>query len=142
MPNELQPKSKIRRVNNRVLSDDEALNYYQGMVEKYGTMCSEPYDEYVAPYKRLYGYYEKAVALCFNGNTYTCDYQVPKYYINKKSTKRNVGFPLDSMSITPAFNKVTVNLTEEDNEILFKEESKDLVASISTWADILKSNNK
>ena len=140
VPDELQPRSKVRRVNNRVLSDDEALDYYSHLVDKYGNICTEEYDSYSAPYKRLYGYYEKAVALYINGTTHVCDYRVPKYYINIVSSKRNVGFPLDSMSITPKFNKLTVNLTHEENEVLFAEESVDLVESIKIWADILKNS--
>ena len=35
------------------------------------------------------------------------------YFVDKPSAKRNTGYPLDSISIMPEFNKYFVDLTQE-----------------------------
>ena len=137
IPSSLQPSSFVRRVNGRVLGDLELQDYYTSLVNKYGTPSVTPYDEYKKPYKKLIGHYVKSVAICIAGNTYSCDYKVTKYFLNMAVEKLNPGFPMDSMSITPRFNKLTINLTDEENKILIAEENKPVTDAIAEWVEII-----
>lgn len=137
IPNDLQPGSMVRRVGGRVLGDKELQEYYTGLVNKYGTPSVAPYDEYTHPYKKLVGHYVKSVAICIGDKTYSCDYKVTKYFLNIAVDRLNPGFPMDSMSITPRFNKLTINLTDEENSVLIAEENKPVTDAIAEWVDII-----
>ena len=137
IPASLQPGSFIRRVNGRVLSDDEIITHYTALVEKYGTISNDMYDSYTGEYKKLVGRYIKSVAICIGEHTYSCDYDVTKYFLNKAMPILNPGFPMDSMSITPKFNKLTLNLTKEENATLIAEENKPVTDAIAEWVKII-----
>jgi len=46
--------------------------------------------------------------------------------------KRNVGYPLDSISITPEYDKYTVDLTAEENNLLNDKCNKEIYEFIVT----------
>ncbi len=107
VPDSIQPKTKVSRINGEKASDEEIIAYYKTLVEKYG------YEK--DGVKFLDGFYLKTIALGFENNIKCFQYKVHKLFTNKVLSQRNIGFPLDSMSITPEFNKYTVELTNEDN---------------------------
>lgn len=45
------------------------------------------------------------------------------YFVDKVCDKRNPGYPLDSISIVPKFNKYLVEMTEEEKRKLNEEEN-------------------
>ena len=47
------------------------------------------------------------------------------YFVGKACEKRNPGYPLDSISIIPKFNKYMLELTEDEKKIYKKENEKD-----------------
>lgn len=47
------------------------------------------------------------------------------YFVDKPCEKRNPGYPLDSISIMPEFNKYFVELTEEDKQKYKNKDNKD-----------------
>ena len=47
------------------------------------------------------------------------------YFIDKPCEKRNPGYPLDSITIVPEFNKYLVELTEEDKKAYKKKDNID-----------------
>ena len=49
------------------------------------------------------------------------------YFIDKVSSKRNPGYPLDSISINPKYNKYFVELTEEEKKDINEKVNDDLV---------------
>lgn len=49
------------------------------------------------------------------------------YFTDKPCEKRNEGYPLDSISIVPEFNKYLVELTEEDKKEYKKKDKIDNV---------------
>ena len=55
-----------------------------------------------------------------------CD-GVDFYFIDKVSSKRNPGYPLDSISINPKYNKYFVELTEEEKKDINEKVNDDLV---------------
>ena len=47
------------------------------------------------------------------------------YFVDTPSKKRNPGYPLDSISIIPEFNKYLVDLTEEEKNQYRKKDNID-----------------
>ena len=77
------------------------IEYYTKLVKEYGGKLTS---------KWVYGmavYNEKGK------NTYTWS-KDQFYFVDKPSKKRNPGYPLDSITIVPEFNKYLVELTEEE----------------------------
>lgn len=98
---EEQPGTHVRRVNGKELTDEEMIEYYTNLVKKHG-------DKLTA--KWVYG------MIIYNGKEskeYTWS-RNDLYLVAKPCEKRNLGYPLDSISIVPEFNKYLVELTEEE----------------------------
>lgn len=103
LPEEKQPGTHVRRVNGKELSDDEMIEYYLNLVNEYGGKLTA---------KWVYG------MVVYNGiekkeYTWSKDHF---YFINKQSEKRNKGYPLDSISFIPEYNKFLVEITEEERK--------------------------
>ena len=98
---EVLPGTHVRRVNGRELTDEEMIQYYTNLVKKHGEKLTE---------KWVYG------MVIYNGKEskeYTWS-RNDLYLVAKPCEKRNPGYPLDSISIAPEFNKYLVELTEEE----------------------------
>ena len=115
LPEEKQPGTYVRRINGKYLTDDEMIEYYTKLVKEYGGRLTA---------KWVYG------MAIYNGKeekTYTWS-KDHFYFIDKPSKKRNTGYPLDSITIVPEFNKYLVELTEkEKNEYKKKNNIKEVV---------------
>lgn len=101
LPEEKQPGTYVRRINGKYLTDDEMIEYYTKLVKEYGGRLTA---------KWVYG------MAIYNGKeekTYTWS-KDHFYFIDKPSKNRNTGYPLDSITIVPEFNKYLVELTEEE----------------------------
>lgn len=101
LPEEKQPGTHVRRLNGKVLTDDEMIEHYTKLVKEYGGKLTA---------KWVYG------MVIYNGNDKK-EYSWSKsnfYFIDKPLGKRNPGYPLDSISIIPKYNKYLVELTEEE----------------------------
>lgn len=105
LPEEQQPGTYVRRVNGKELTDDEMIEYYTNLVKNNGGQLTA---------KWVYG-----MVLYNNGKinklTWAKDHF---YFIDKPSKIRNNGYPLDSISIIPEFNKYFVELTPEEKRII------------------------
>lgn len=114
LPDEMQPKTHVRRVNGKELTDDEMIVYYTNLVKEYGGKLTA---------KWVYG-----MVICDNRGkkeySWTKDHF---YFLDKPCEKRNQGYPLDSISIIPEFNKYLVELTEEDKKQYKKKDNIDNV---------------
>lgn len=114
LPEDKQPGTHVRRVGGKELSDDEMIEYYTGLVKEYGGKLTA---------KWVYG------MVIYNGKErkeYTwCKSEF--YFVEKQCEKRNPGYPLDSISIVPKYNKYLVELTEEDKKESEKENSSEHV---------------
>ena len=111
---EEQPGTHVRRVNGKELSDDEMIEYYINFVHKYGGKLKA---------KWVFG----MVIYDENGaREYTWS-KSHFYLIDKASEKRNPGYPLNSISVEPQFNKYLVELTKEDKEKYKKKDNIDNV---------------
>ena len=103
LPDEIQPKTHVRRVNGKELTDDEMIVYYTNLVKEYGGKLTA---------KWVYG-----MVICVNNRKEEYSWTKENFYfVDKPCEKRNQGYPLDSISIIPEFNKYLVELTEEDKK--------------------------
>lgn len=107
---EKQPGTHVRRVNGKELNDDEMIDYYTNLVKEYGGKVKA---------KWIYG-----LVVCSSKGIgkYIWDKE-NFYFIDKPCKKRNPGYPLDSITIVPEFNKYLVELTECDKKIYKNKEN-------------------
>ena len=107
VPDEVQPGVHVRNVNGKCLSDDEMLEYYIGLVKKYGN------GRLIARYKN---------AICFvkdEKHIYEAMYSSMKsepfiMVDMPHSPIREKGFPLDSLSIEMKTGKYYYDLSDEE----------------------------
>ena len=101
LPQEKQPGTHVRRVNGKELTDEEMIQYYTDLVKENGGKLTA---------KWVYG------MVIYDGKkikeyTWNKDHF---YFVDKPHEKRNPGYPLDSISIMPEYNKYFVELTQEE----------------------------
>lgn len=99
-----QPGTHVRRVNGKTLSDEEMIEYYSKLANKYGGKLTAKWVNGVAIYNK-----GEVKTYSFNKNKF--------YLIDKVSPKRHLGYPLDSISIIPEFNKYLTDLTKEESNL-------------------------
>ena len=101
LPEEKQPGTHVRRVNGKELNDDEMIEYYTNLVKEYGGKVTA---------KWVYG-----MVVCNQNGVEKYSWSKDNFYfVDKPSEKRNQGYPLDSISIIPDYNKYLVELTDEE----------------------------
>lgn len=117
VPESIQPGPYVRRIDGKNAStDDELLKHYVDIVNKYGVDG------------KLNGKWVKGIAIVKSPKDISSmTFNVDKIFVNNLSEKRHEGYPLDSMSITPYFNKYTIDLTEEENLILKEKTNSKLI---------------
>lgn len=105
VPDEVQPGVHVRNVKGKCLSDKEMMEYYAGLVRKYGNL--------VAQYRNAICFVmdEKHVYEAMEPSMYS-----EKFILTDKpySEIRKKGFPLDSMSIDMKTNRYYYELAEEE----------------------------
>jgi len=109
---EKQPGTHVRRINGKELNDEEMIEYYTGLVKEYGEKLT---------CKWVYGmvfYNEKGY------NQYSWS-RNEMYLVDKVSEKRNEGYPLNSITIVPEYNKYLIDLTNEEKDEINKNCSED-----------------
>lgn len=100
LPEEKQPGTHVRRINEKELTDEEMIVYYTNLVKEYGGRLTA---------KWVYG------MVIYNGEEKK-EYTWTKsnfYLVDKPCNKRNPGYPLDSISVMPENNQYWLELTEE-----------------------------
>ena len=115
LPEEKQPGTYVRRINGKELNDEE-------MIEHYTNLVKEADEKLMA--KWVYG-----MVVCSDKGTAEFSWTKEHFYfVDTPSKKRNPGYPLDSISIIPEFNKYLVDLTEkEKNQYRKKDNIDDVV---------------
>lgn len=103
LSDEEQPGTHVRRINGKELNDDEMIEHYTNLVKNHGGKLTAKWVYGMVIYTNK-GYHE----LSWNKDHF--------YFIDKPSTKINPGYPLDSISIIPEFNKYLVELNDEEKE--------------------------
>lgn len=101
LPEEKQPGTHVRRINGKELNDEEMIEYYTNLVKQYGGKLTA---------KWVYG------MVVYNGREakqYTWN-KSHFYFVDTPCEIRNPGYPLDSISIMPEYNKYFVELTKDE----------------------------
>lgn len=112
LPEEKQPGTHVRRVNGKTLTDDEMIEHYTKMVKDNG-------GKLVA--KWVYG-----IVICNGNKNYEFTWSKDNFYfVDKPCTKINPGYPLDSITIIPEYNKYLAELTIEEKNIRNKNDNND-----------------
>lgn len=101
-----QPGTNVRRVNGKRLDDNELIEYYTDLVKKYGGFG-----------QRLNAKWIKGVAV-YNGNDVIASSfeRHNLYFVSTPSKIIREGYPLNSISIVPQYNKYLSELTDEELE--------------------------
>lgn len=87
IPDSLQPRDKVRRVNGKSLSDSEMIDYYMGLVKSYSN-CHKLFIKWV------YG-----ICLIINSKEFTYSWDKSSCYLTDSvSSVVNPGYPLNSIS--------------------------------------------
>jgi 8-oxo-dGTP diphosphatase len=90
VPDEVQPGVHVRNINGKCLSDDEMIDYYSGLVKRYGNLVARYRNAicFVVDEKHIYEAMEPAM-------------ESEKFILTDKphGTIRKKGFPLDSISL-------------------------------------------
>ena len=114
LPDEKQPGTHVRRINGKELNDEEMITYYTNLVKENGGKLKA---------KWVYG-----MVICTSNGTKQYSWNKDHFYfIDKPSEKRNPGYPLDSISIMPEFNKYFVDLSDEERKEYKKKDNIDKV---------------
>lgn len=105
VPDEDQPGVHVRNVNGKCLSDEEMMEYYAGLVRKYGNLVTQYRNAicFVMDEKHIYEAMEPSM------------YSEKFILTDKPHSKiRKKGFPLDSMSIDMRTNRYYYDLAENE----------------------------
>lgn len=92
IPEEKQPRTHVRRVAGKELTDEEMIDYYTQLIKEYGGKLTA---------KWIFGlvvYNEKGA----KKYSWSKDHF---YFVDTPCEKRNPGYPLDSISIMPENHK-------------------------------------
>ena len=105
-----QPGTNVRRVNGKTLTDDEMIEHYTNLVKKYGKKLTA---------KWVYG-----MVICTNDGISKFTWSKDDFYlVYKPIEKRNIGYPLDSISVIPESGKYFAELVENNEEKYKKKDS-------------------
>ncbi len=100
IPEDLEPKTHVRRVGGRELNDSEMIEYYTNLIHKYGGKLKACW---------LYG-----IALYQDTGVKTYNYSKGDFYlVDKVCSKINPGYPLDSITFLPKDNKYLVEMDDD-----------------------------
>lgn len=112
IPENKQPGMYVRRVNGKRLNDEEMIEHYTNLAKTYGKNGK-------ITCRWVYG-----MALINNGKEFTYTWSKEDFYIvDKQSSKIDIGYPLNTISINKKINKYFTDLTEEDKKQIQEDES-------------------
>ena len=104
----LQPNINFRKVNGKRLEDNEMIEYYSNLVKKLGGKAGAKWI--------------KGVAIYSKGGLKTLEYSKVNFWlVDKPSREIKEGYPLDSLTMIPEFNKYLTDLTWEEYELFKKQ---------------------
>lgn len=102
LSDEEQPNTHVRRVNGKRLNDEEMIDYYSVLAKRFGG--------------KIKGNWIHGIAVCKDEKVYTFERKTNVIMTSNVSPFVTKGYPLDSISIVPMFNKYRSELTKEELE--------------------------
>lgn len=98
----VQPGNNIRRIQGKRLDDEEMLSYYTAKIKQLGG--------------KVNGYWIHGIAVCNQGKISTYSQKSYRIFTKEVSKQKIEGYPLDSISIVPEYQKYRSELTKEEIE--------------------------
>lgn len=104
IPDNLQPGVHVRTINGKYLTDEEMMEYYSGLAEKYGDLTARYRNAIcmVLDSSHVYQAMEESMA------------SKPFIITSKSHPRRKKGFPLDSLSLDIKTGKYYYDLADEE----------------------------
>ena len=130
IPDEIQPGTHVRRVNGRRLNDEEMIEHYISLVNKYGSNG------------KLNGYFLKGIAIINKDETFTFECKANRKFTNKKSPIIDEGYPLASIQIIEPIGKFKSELTSDEEKITMDIEQKDIFTFILNTINKIENKNQ
>ena len=130
VPDEIQPGTHVRRVKGKRLNDQEMIEHYISLVNKYGVNGE------------LLGYFRKGVAVVNKNDIYTYEHKSDRKFTNKKSEVIDKGYPLASIQLVEPFGKFKSELTKEEEEKVLNAEQRDILSFILDTINIIEEKEK
>ena len=97
----------VKRINGVEKTDEELIEYYSLLFSKYG--------------RELKGKWCKSFSIAFKDYSESIYYELPEIFVSTPCETRCNGYPLDSLTIVPKYNKYLAELTNEENQELTNE---------------------
>ncbi len=94
-----QPGTHVRRVGGKRLTDTAMIAHYSALAHKYGG--------------KLNGYWLHGIAVSHGGQTKTFEQKSRRVFVDQPSQVVLEGYPLDSVSLVPEYNRYRSELTPE-----------------------------
>lgn len=126
VPDTLQPKTNVRRVNGKRLNDEEMLKHYTNLVKEYGKQG------------KLNGYFLKGIAIATDEKIESFETKSTRCFSNTRCDKVNEGYPLASIQWIEELNKYKAELTKEEEDNIMAQEQKEILGFIESKIDKLK----
>ena len=124
VPDKEQPGTNVRRVGSKRLTDEEMINHYTNLVNKYGVNGK-------ITARWVYG-----IAIINKTREYTHTWSKSDFYLVSNPTeKRDIGYPLNSISINKKLNKYFTDMTEKD-KISPQEDESDIIDFIANSLEV------
>ena len=130
VPDEIQPGTHVRRVNGKRLNDQEMIEHYISLVNKYGENGE------------LTGYFKKGVAIVNKNETYTFEHKSGRKFTNKQSSIIDEGYPLASIQIIESLGKFKSELTKEEDEKILQTERNEICNFIINTIKTIEKNEQ
>lgn len=116
---EEQPGNNVRRVNGKRLEDEEMIVHYANLIHQLGGNAK--------------GYWVHGIAVCKEGNVVTYCKKSNCMFTEKISSKRTIGYPLDSISIVLEYGKYRCELNQTEKEDEQNRKNKELFYFIRNY---------
>lgn len=124
VPKNLQPGTNVRRVNGKRLTDEEMINHYTNLVNKYGENG------------KLNGYFQKGIAIVTDEKTESFETKSTRCFSNTRCKKVNEGYPLASIQWIEELNKYKAELTKAEETDIMAKEQKEILDFIESKIDV------
>ena len=111
---EEQPGTHVRRVNGKTLDDNEMIEYYSGLVKKYGGVVKG---------KWVYG----MVVCSEKGESEHMWSRDNFLFTDKPCKKRNPGYPLDSLAVSLSKRRYLAYIAKDEEQRLERSLTEELV---------------
>ena len=109
LPDDRQPALNVRRIDGHTATtDEEMIEYYSRLIDSLGGNAE--------------GYWEFGICIATpEGNYKETTIKSPRTFVSAPTTKRQAGYPLESIQIDPASGKYIADMTQEEQDIFWQQ---------------------